>query len=80
MFANCVHTRSMFLHVFEREIFFSINFSKIAVECDWNGKKFKIWVFLEKYKGLFLKKILKVLQNRYMWQIFSRTRLKWFFS
>ena len=38
MSAHCVHTETMFVHVSEREIFFSLNFSKIAVECDWNSK------------------------------------------
>ena len=38
MFANWVHTKTMFIHISEREIFFSQNCSKFAVECDWNSK------------------------------------------
>ena len=38
MFANCDHTKTMFVHVSEREIFFSLNCSKFAEECDWNSK------------------------------------------
>ena len=38
MFAYCVDTKTTFVHVPEREIFFSLNCSKFAVECDWNSK------------------------------------------
>ena len=38
MFANCVHTKTMSIHVSEREIFFSLNCKKIAAECDWNSE------------------------------------------
>ena len=37
MFANCVHTKTLFVHVSDRE-FFSRNSSKFAIECDWNSK------------------------------------------
>ena len=51
---------TMFVHVSERETFFSPNCSKFAVECDWNSKflkMFKIWVFIEKIDGFFEKKL-----------------------
>ena len=38
MFANCVYTKTMFVHVSEREIFFSLNSSKFAVKCHWKSK------------------------------------------
>ena len=38
VFANYVHTKTMFFHVSEREIFFSLNCSKFAIECDWNSE------------------------------------------
>ena len=74
MFANCVHTKTMFVHVSEREIFFSLNCSKFTVQCDWNSKN------SQNVQNLgFSEKNLEIFQNRYMWQIFSRTRLKWYF-
>ena len=38
MFANCVHTKTMFVHVSEPEGFLSLNCSKFAAKCDWNEK------------------------------------------
>ena len=38
MFANCVHTKTMFVHVSECKLFFSLKCSKFAVECEWNNK------------------------------------------
>ena len=38
MFANCVHASIGSLFTSEREIFFSPNCSRFAVECDWNSK------------------------------------------
>ena len=34
MFANCLYTKTMFVHVSEGEIF-----TKFALECDWKSKK-----------------------------------------
>ena len=83
MFANCVHTKTMFIHVSEREIFFSLNCSKFAVECDSNSKNsqnVQNLGFFGKIDAFFRKKNLQIFQNRYMWQIFSRMRLnKYFF-
>ena len=36
MFAYCVHTKTMFVYVSDRETIFSPNCSKFAVECDWS--------------------------------------------
>ena len=36
-FANSVHTKTMFVHISDRE-FFSPNCRKFSVECDWNSK------------------------------------------
>ena len=38
MFTNWVHTKTMFVHVSEREIFFPLNYSTFVVEGDWNSK------------------------------------------
>ena len=38
MLANCVHTKTMFVHVSDREIFFSLTCGKFAAECHWNSK------------------------------------------
>ena len=62
MFANCVHTKTISVHVFEREIFFSPNCSKFAVECDGIltiFKTFKICFFFGKMNEFFSKKFLK---------------------
>ena len=40
-------------------------------------RTFKIWAFFGKIG--FFEKNLEISQNRYMWQIFSRQRLKWYF-
>ena len=75
MFANCDHTKMMLVHVSEREISFSLNCSKFAAECEWNSKNTQNVQNLD----FFWKKNLEIFQNRYMWQIFSRMRLKWYF-
>ena len=71
MFANYVHTKTMFVHVSESEVFFSrICSSKFAVECDWSSKNpqnFENLSFLEKIAGFF-EKNLEIFQNHYMWQ------------
>ena len=62
MFANCVHTKMMFIHVSDREIYFSQNCSKFAVKCNWNSKKsqnVQTLVFWKK-KCFFRKKMLKI--------------------
>ena len=62
MFANCVHTKTMFVHVSDREIFFSLNCSKFAVECDWNSENsqnVQNLFFFGKIYGFFSKKTLK---------------------
>ena len=41
-------------------------------------KTFKIWGYFWE-NVFFSKKNLEYFQNRYMWQIFSRMRLKWYF-
>ena len=74
LFANCVHTKTMFVHVSKGEIF-SLTCSKFAVECDWNSRNSQ-----NVQNFCFFRKNLETFQNRYMWQIFSRMRLKWFFS
>ena len=61
MFANCVHTKTMFVHLSEREIFFSLNYSEFAVECDWNSKNsqnVQNLFFFGKIDGSFRKKPL----------------------
>ena len=58
----------------EREIIFSPNWSKFAVECDWNRKNSqnvqKLGFFFGKIDKFFRKKNLEIFQNRYMWQFF----------
>ena len=78
MFANCVHTKTMLVHVSELEIFFSLNCSKFAVECDWdnkNSRNVQSLVFFRKNECVFWKTNLENFQNRYMRKFFSRTRL-----
>ena len=73
---------SAILFTSELEIIFSPNCSKFAVECDWNRKNsqnVQIWGFFGEVDRFFRKIILKLFQNRYMWQIFSRMRLKCYF-
>ena len=82
MFANCVHTKTMFVHVSEHEFIFSLNCSKFAVECDSNSRNsqnVQYLGFFRKKSWVFSKKNLEFYQNRYMWEIFSRMGLKWFF-
>ena len=76
---------SAILFTSEREITFPPNCSKFAVECDWNRKNsqnlktFKIWFFFGKIDEFFFENNLEIFQNRYIWKIFSRMRLKWYF-
>ena len=61
MFANCVNTKTMFVHGSEQEIFFSLSCCKFAVECDWNRKnsqKVQNLSFFGKIDGYFRKKTL----------------------
>ena len=74
MFANCVHIKTMFVHVSKRETFCQLNCSKFAVECDWNGRNSQNVQNL-----VFSKKNHEIFQNHHMWQILSRMRLKWYF-
>ena len=62
MFANCVHTKTMFVHVSEHEVFFSLNCSKFAEECDWNSnnsQKVQTLGFFGKIDWFSSKKTLK---------------------
>ena len=83
MFANCVHTKTMFVHVSKRGLFFSLNCRKFTVECDWYSKISqnvqKLGVF-GKIGGFFSKKNHEIFQNRYMWQIFPECVSKGIFS
>ena len=83
MFANCVHTKKMFVHVSEREIFFSLNCSKFAVECDWSGKNSqnvqKFGFFLEKYLGFFEEKPWNFSESLHVTNFFWNASLMVFF-
>ena len=62
----------MFVHVSERETFFSLNCSKFAVESDWNSKNSQnVRIFFGEIDGFF--KIATCAK------FFSRMRLKWYF-
>ena len=81
MFSNYVHTKTMFVHVSEREIFFSLDCSKLAVECDWNSENSQNVQSLGFFgkKDVFFEKKLEIFQNPHMRYNFSRMRLKWYF-
>ena len=79
MFANCFHTKTMFVHASEREIFCSLNCRKFAVEFDWNRKNSRNVQnlgFLEKW--VFFRKKLKTFKIATCGKLFSRMRLKWY--
>ena len=85
MFANCVHVNtptSAFLFTSERENTFLPNCSKFAAKCEWNSKNsqnVQNLGFSRKNRWVFRKRNLENFQNRYIWRIFSRTRLKLYF-
>ena len=82
-FANCVYTKTMFVHVSERELLFSLNWRKFAVERDWNrgnSQNFQNLGFFGKNRWVFSRKNLQVFENRYMWQFFFWNESQMIFS
>ena len=79
MFADCVHTKTMFVHVSQYGVFL-INCSKFVVEEDWNSKNAQnvqnLFFFLEKKMGFFDKN-LRDFSKSLKVAISSRMRLKW---
>ena len=85
-FTWCLQTAftptSAFLFMSDRKILFSPICSISTVERNWNRKNsqnVQNLGFFWKYRQVFRKKNFEIFRKRYMWQIFSRMRLSWYF-
>ena len=80
MFANCLHTKTWFVHVSGREIFFSLNCDKSAVGSNWNSENsqnVKNLVYCKKMG--FSRRNSNFFKNAICGKCFSRKRFKWYF-
>ena len=83
MFANCLKTSQhrAFYSSLNVKLFFLPSCRKFVVKCDWKKrilKTFKIWAFWQN-RWVFPEETLENFPILYMWQMFPRMSLKWYF-